>query len=208
MKLGETISFPTFSVGTDQAKTEPKEGALPSLDIPATDFSSFSATSETTKNLTQVETHTGEEGEKVEVEVRVKLFEFVKVGESSSWKERGAGPLRILVNPTTSRYRLVMRTDNAIRVVLNALPYADMRIEKPHEKQIRFTCINAVESSSKIGSFWIKLMNGPDTNTLFRALEKVKAHSKIHSEGKEEAKEDAKEAKEGAKEPKTTEVKT
>ena len=58
----------------------------------------------------------GEEEEETVFEERAKLFRFVESGE---WKERGLGPVKILKNKATGKYRLVMRREQIHKVCLN-----------------------------------------------------------------------------------------
>jgi len=108
----------------------------------------------------------------------VKEQEFVKEEGKSIWKERGVGPFKVNSDDQSQRYRIVMRTDNALRVVLNALIYSEMTIEKPAERQIRFTCVNTLDNNIKIGNFLLKSANTNDTDVIIRALERCKTKAK------------------------------
>lgn len=48
---------------------------------------------------------------------RAKLFRFVS--ESSEWKERGTGDVRLLQHKETKKVRLVMRRDKTLKVCAN-----------------------------------------------------------------------------------------
>lgn len=48
---------------------------------------------------------------------RAKLFRFI--GESSEWKERGTGDVRLLQHNQTNKVRLVMRRDKTLKVCAN-----------------------------------------------------------------------------------------
>lgn len=65
----------------------------------------------------KVETKTNEESEEQLFKMRAKLFRFVK--ESSEWKERGTGDVRLLRHKENSRTRLVMRRDKTLKVCAN-----------------------------------------------------------------------------------------
>ena len=49
--------------------------------------------------------------------MRAKLFKFVK--ESSEWKERGTGDVRLLKHLENGKTRLVMRRDKTLKVCAN-----------------------------------------------------------------------------------------
>ena len=49
--------------------------------------------------------------------MRAKLFKFVK--ESTEWKERGTGDVRLLKHKENGKTRLVMRRDKTLKVCAN-----------------------------------------------------------------------------------------
>lgn len=65
----------------------------------------------------KVETKTNEESEEQVFKMRAKLFKFVK--ESSEWKERGTGDVRLLKHFENGKTRLVMRRDKTLKVCAN-----------------------------------------------------------------------------------------
>ncbi|NXX40384.1 RBP2 ligase, partial [Tricholaema leucomelas] len=65
----------------------------------------------------KVETFTGEEDEKVLYSQRVKLFRFDP--ETSQWKERGVGNLKILKNEVNGKVRILMRREQVLKVCAN-----------------------------------------------------------------------------------------
>lgn len=65
----------------------------------------------------KVETKTNEESEEQEFKMRAKLFKFVR--ESSEWKERGTGDVRLLKHKENGKTRLVMRRDKTLKVCAN-----------------------------------------------------------------------------------------
>ncbi|TIA88372.1 hypothetical protein E3P99_02621 [Wallemia hederae] len=73
-----------------------------------------------------VETKTLEEDEEVLFKIRAKLFRFAK--ESSEWKERGTGDVRILQHKESKKVRLVMRRDKTLKVCANHLLTSDMKL--------------------------------------------------------------------------------
>ncbi|KAI1786504.1 ran/spi1 binding protein [Ganoderma leucocontextum] len=75
----------------------------------------------------QVETKTHEEDEQVLFKMRAKLFRFAT--DSSEWKERGTGDVRLLQHKETKKIRLVMRRDKTLKVCANHLISSDMRLQ-------------------------------------------------------------------------------
>ncbi|XP_075595265.1 ranBP2-like and GRIP domain-containing protein 4 isoform X2 [Balearica regulorum gibbericeps] len=65
----------------------------------------------------KVEPFTGEEDEKVLYSQRVKLFRFDP--ETSQWKERGVGNLKILKNEVNGKVRILMRREQILKVCAN-----------------------------------------------------------------------------------------
>jgi Ran-binding protein 1 len=65
----------------------------------------------------KVETKTNEEAEEQTFKMRAKLFRFVR--ESSEWKERGTGDVRLLKHKENGKTRLVMRRDKTLKVCAN-----------------------------------------------------------------------------------------
>ncbi|XP_067419725.1 E3 SUMO-protein ligase RanBP2-like isoform X2 [Emydura macquarii macquarii] len=65
----------------------------------------------------KVELVTGEEDEKVLYSQRIKLFRFDP--ETSQWKERGVGNLKILKNEVNGKLRMLMRREQVLKVCAN-----------------------------------------------------------------------------------------
>jgi len=75
----------------------------------------------------QVETKTMEEDEDVLFKMRSKLFRFST--DSSEWKERGTGDVRLLQHKESKKVRLVMRRDKTLKVCANHLISHEMRLQ-------------------------------------------------------------------------------
>ncbi|KAF5322410.1 hypothetical protein D9619_001006 [Psilocybe cf. subviscida] len=74
-----------------------------------------------------VDTKTNEEDEDALFKMRAKLFRFD--GESTEWKERGTGDVRLLQHKETKKVRLVMRRDKTLKVCANHFVAAEMRLQ-------------------------------------------------------------------------------
>ncbi|CAL1700559.1 unnamed protein product [Somion occarium] len=75
----------------------------------------------------QVEIKTHEEDEEVLFKMRAKLFRFAT--ESSEWKERGTGDVRLLQHKETKKVRLVMRRDKTLKVCANHAITPDIKLQ-------------------------------------------------------------------------------
>ncbi|PHH83428.1 hypothetical protein CDD82_1082 [Ophiocordyceps australis] len=74
----------------------------------------------------KVEIKTNEESEEHVFKMRAKLFKFVK--ESSEWKERGTGDVRLLKHKVNGKTRLVMRRDKTLKVCANHYIVPEMKL--------------------------------------------------------------------------------
>ncbi|KAF4453182.1 spi1-GTP-binding [Fusarium albosuccineum] len=74
----------------------------------------------------KVDTKTNEEAEEQTFKMRAKLFKFVK--ESSEWKERGTGDVRLLKHKENGKTRLVMRRDKTLKVCANHYIVPEMKL--------------------------------------------------------------------------------
>ncbi|XP_069827024.1 E3 SUMO-protein ligase RanBP2-like isoform X2 [Dendropsophus ebraccatus] len=75
----------------------------------------------------KVELVTGEEDETVLYSQRVKLFRFD--AETSQWKERGVGMLKILKNEVNGKLRMLMRREQVLKVCANHLITTTMNLK-------------------------------------------------------------------------------
>ncbi|KAI4591802.1 hypothetical protein KJ359_012182 [Pestalotiopsis sp. 9143b] len=74
----------------------------------------------------KVDVKTNEEAEEQKFKLRAKLFKFVR--ESSEWKERGTGDVRLLKHKENGKTRLVMRRDKTLKVCANHYIVPDMKL--------------------------------------------------------------------------------
>ncbi|CAH1111788.1 unnamed protein product [Psylliodes chrysocephalus] len=69
--------------------------------------------------LPEVEVSTNEENETDLLKIRAKLYRYDTSGETSEWKERGTGELKLLRHNETNSVRVVMRRDKTLKVCAN-----------------------------------------------------------------------------------------
>lgn len=82
----------------------------------------------------QKEVVTGEEDEEEKFRARCKLYLF----EDSKWVERGVGYMKLNVNMKTGKFRLVMRTEATLRLILNTPVTDSISVDRATEKSVRF----------------------------------------------------------------------
>ena len=82
----------------------------------------------------KVECRTGEEGQEVLFCDRCKLFRYDS--DTSQWKERGVGDIKILLNPSSKRHRILMRREHVFKICANHVITSEMQL-KPFPKSER-----------------------------------------------------------------------
>jgi len=103
-------------------------------------------------HLSQVESITGEEGERNVLQVFCKLHLFDKA--RSTWVEKGRGTLKLNDRSCNTegvfQSRLVFRTQGTNLVMLNVMLWSEMCCERVKEKSIRITSIDPETNEAKI----------------------------------------------------------
>ena len=75
----------------------------------------------------KVECRTGEEGQEVMFCERCKLFRYDS--DASQWKERGVGDIKILLNVSSGRCRVLMRREHVFKLCANHMISVDMELK-------------------------------------------------------------------------------
>ena len=75
----------------------------------------------------KVECQTGEEGQEVMFCERCKLFRYDS--DASQWKERGLGDIKILFDPRSGKYRVLMRREHVFKLCANHMISVDMELK-------------------------------------------------------------------------------
>ncbi|CAH7688487.1 hypothetical protein BY996DRAFT_7477922 [Phakopsora pachyrhizi] len=90
---------------------------------------------------------TGEENEDLIKSVRCKVF---FLGDDNSWHERGSGALRLLCTKEQPyRYRLIMRADAVLRVLLNVPIFKGFNCQPSQDKFLSFVSPTPVNQTSE-----------------------------------------------------------
>ncbi|KAK1781617.1 hypothetical protein QBC45DRAFT_430737 [Copromyces sp. CBS 386.78] len=150
----------------------------------------------------KVETKTNEESEEQVFKMRAKLFKFVK--ESSEWKERGTGDVRLLKHFENGKTRLVMRRDKTLKVCANHYIVPEMKLS-PNVGSDRSWVWNAAadvsEGEPEAVTLAIRFANSDNANAFKDAFIKAQKENEALFKAAEEAAE-KKEAEEDAEEEK------
>ncbi|KAG0089329.1 hypothetical protein BGZ93_008092 [Podila epicladia] len=126
-------------------------------------------------NADQVDVHTGEEDELTMYVTKGKLF--ADADKSQTWKERGKGTFKINVGrKNTKSARLVMRTDGALRLILNVAVIPNMNVIITGDKYIRFVGIE----EGKPVLFLLKVKDVTVANEVVHAIDRAQDRQ-LHS---------------------------
>ncbi|KAF5130429.1 Ran-specific GTPase-activating protein 1 [Metarhizium brunneum] len=134
----------------------------------------------------KVETKTNEESEEQLFKMRAKLFKFSK--ESSEWKERGTGDVRLLKHKENGKTRLVMRRDKTLKVCANHYIVPEMKLS-PNVGSDRSWVWNAAadvsEGEPEACTLAIRFANSENANLFKDAFLKAQKENEVIF-GKEE----------------------
>jgi len=183
--------------GGEKQKEENQDSTIPSDKEKTKTLSEAAAEYCETRNrkveYNEVELITGEEDESnvFQMSAKVSLEYFFKSKNlkvysiwqlhifeknTSSWLERGRGPLRLNDKRLLSSEdksssgkssRIIMRTAGSLRVILNSKVFPEMTLEKPNEKNIRLTAMDGMDQSMRV---FLVSGSPKDIGTLFVAL--------------------------------------
>ncbi|KAK2034203.1 hypothetical protein LY76DRAFT_514132 [Colletotrichum caudatum] len=107
----------------EAAAAEKKEGGEADEEAPESEDVHFEPVIKLTE---KVDVQTNEEAEEQLFKMRAKLFKFVK--ETTEWKERGTGDVRLLKHKENGKTRLVMRRDKTLKVCANHYIVPEMKL--------------------------------------------------------------------------------
>ncbi|KAF9971865.1 hypothetical protein BGZ73_005101 [Actinomortierella ambigua] len=124
-------------------------------------------------NAEQIDVVTGEEDEMTLFQTKGRLFADAE--KSQSWKERGKGTFKVNVNrENTKQARLVMRTDGALRLILNIAVFPQMVPLITGEKYVRFV---GIEDKKPI-AFLLKVKDAETAQYTVTSIERAQARQK------------------------------
>ncbi|XP_067949414.1 E3 SUMO-protein ligase RanBP2-like [Watersipora subatra] len=132
-----------------------------------------------------VEVTTGEEGEEQIFVERSKLF---RMGDGE-WKERGVGELKILRNPQSGAYRLIMRRDQVLKLAANHHLCSGMKITALNEKSRMWAAKDFSEGELKNETLFARFKTAEIAQRFEECFIKAVSSSRMtptHSGGKSE----------------------
>ncbi|XP_038071213.1 E3 SUMO-protein ligase RanBP2-like [Patiria miniata] len=132
---------------------------------------------------------TGEENETVKFSHRAKLYRFDK--DSSQWKERGLGDIKLLYSPANLKYRIVMRREQVLKVCANhyVTPELDLQCYAGSTKSWVWMAMDASEDEVQMEQLAVRFRREETTLEFKKAVDAAKED--IKKEGKEQTKEEA-----------------
>ncbi len=137
-------------------------------------------------HLEKVEVKSLEEDEQVLYKQRAKLFRFDKDG--NEWKERGTGDVKLLLNKSNSKVRLLMRREKIQKICANHYLSIDMEL-KPNvgsDKSWVYTAQDFSENEAKYEQLAIRFKNSDIANAFKSKFEEcAKWNEKVVKEQKD-----------------------
>ncbi|XP_038050188.1 E3 SUMO-protein ligase RanBP2-like [Patiria miniata] len=132
---------------------------------------------------------TGEENETVKFSHQAKLYRFDK--DSSQWKERGLGNIKLLFNPANLKYRIVMRREQVLKVCANhyVTPELNLQCYAGSTKSWVWMAMDASEDEVQMEQLAVRFREEETTREFKKAVDAAKED--IKKEGKEQTKEEA-----------------
>jgi Ran-binding protein 1 len=134
----------------------------------------------------KVETKTNEESEETVFKMRAKLFKFVK--DTSEWKERGTGDVRLLKHKETGKTRIVMRRDKTLKVCANHYVTPDMSLQpniSSDRSWVWSAAADVSEGEAESMTLAIRFANSDNANLFKEAFEKARADNTALSKSSE-----------------------
>eukprot|EP00188_Purpureofilum_apyrenoidigerum_P002894 Plantae.Rhodophyta-Purpureofilum_apyrenoidigerum.ctg29438.p1 GENE.Plantae.Rhodophyta-Purpureofilum_apyrenoidigerum.ctg29438~~Plantae.Rhodophyta-Purpureofilum_apyrenoidigerum.ctg29438.p1 ORF type:complete len:225 (+),score=58.26 Plantae.Rhodophyta-Purpureofilum_apyrenoidigerum.ctg29438:92-766(+) len=120
----ETVATPV----AEETVQQPNESGAAEKDVERADEEECQAEFQPVVELNEVDTKTGEEEEEVRYKQRAKLFRHDK--DSSQWKERGTGEVKILKHKENKRIRLLMRREKTYKICMNHYVNKDVELKE------------------------------------------------------------------------------
>ena len=93
---------------------------------------------------------TGEEEDDVLMKKRAKIFGMDKQGDTPRWKEEGVGLIKVNYNPSTKKYRLVMRAKATLKLLLNTPVWKEMILDRASDTNLRTVVVDSDASMKSV----------------------------------------------------------
>uniref|UniRef100_A0A182W029 E3 SUMO-protein ligase RanBP2 n=1 Tax=Anopheles minimus TaxID=112268 RepID=A0A182W029_9DIPT len=120
----------------------------------------------------EIEVRTGEEEETKVFGERAKLYRYDST--TKEWKERGVGELKILHHPVRNTYRLLLRREQILKLVLNHAITGDLAVTPMNNSDKAFVwgAMNYAESPSQLEQLAARFKNENIASEFRSTLEK------------------------------------
>uniref|UniRef100_A0A6P7F5L8 E3 SUMO-protein ligase RanBP2 n=1 Tax=Diabrotica virgifera virgifera TaxID=50390 RepID=A0A6P7F5L8_DIAVI len=128
----------------------------------------------------EVPVKTGEEGETELFCARAELFRHSVIGDVKEWKQRGIGNIKIVKNPITNKYRVVMRRDQVLKICANHYITADMVLKEipTNNRSLMWAAQDFSEGEIAKETFLVKFKLAEDAKKFSEVFEAAKKSSK------------------------------
>ncbi|OUC42284.1 RanBP1 domain protein [Trichinella nativa] len=122
----------------------------------------------------KVDVVTGEENDELILKQRCKLYRYAS--DLKEYKERGAGDLKLLRNKRTGKYRLVMRQEKVLKVVVNHYVTKQMKIQisERNDRLCVWQCRNFVDNELVEETLAAKFKNVEAVKDFMEAIQQAK----------------------------------
>ncbi|KAL1232615.1 hypothetical protein TSPI_01763 [Trichinella spiralis] len=122
----------------------------------------------------KVDVVTGEENDELILKQRCKLYRYAS--DLKEYKERGAGDLKLLRNKRTGKYRLVMRQEKVLKVVVNHYVTKQMKIQisERNDRLCIWQCRNFVDNELIEETLAAKFKNVEAVKDFMEAIHQAK----------------------------------
>ncbi|KAG6769605.1 hypothetical protein POTOM_025255 [Populus tomentosa] len=139
--------------------------------------------------LEEVPVTTGEEDEDAILDLKAKLYRFVK--EGNQWKERGVGTVKLLKHKDSAKVRLVFRQSKTLKICANHLVLPTINVQEHHgnDKSCLWHAADFADGELKDELFCIRFPSVENCKTFKETVEEV-----AESQGKKEETKDAADA--------------
>lgn len=127
--------------------------------------------------LDEVKAETNEENEDVLFKMRAKLYRFAK--ETTEWKERGVGDVRLMKNKETGVVRILMRRDKILKLCLNHYVLPSLELKENAGSDTAWSWFCPADYSEE------EVANDEVFTIRFRTPEDAKEFKKVFDEARE-----------------------
>lgn len=114
------------------------------------------------------EHRTGEEDEEEQFSAKAKLYRF----DDGEWKERGVGPLKVLLHKGNGMMRILMRREKTLKICANHLvaPGTNLSPHMDSEKCFVWSAMDYADEEAKAEMFCIRCVLSVSSRTCISSI--------------------------------------